>query len=92
VRVGLGAQSAIITSGLKDRRRLWILSHQLVGRHGDDGEGLSAQFARAGLPNPSHVARLFVRHRPSFANELRLAQWRTPIDLHRVLFAIKLIC
>jgi hypothetical protein len=39
VRVGLGAQSAMITSGLKDRRRLWILSHQLVGRHGDDAEG-----------------------------------------------------
>ena len=88
MRVGVGAQSAIMTSGLA----VVDLSHQLVGRHGDDGEGYLRNFGRAGLPNPSHVARLFVRHRPSFANELRLAQWRTPIDLHRILFAIKLIC
>jgi hypothetical protein len=35
VRVGVGAQSAIMTSGLA----VVDLSHQLVGRHGDDGEG-----------------------------------------------------
>jgi hypothetical protein len=53
------------------------------------GEGYLRNLLEAGLPNPPQAARLFVRHRPSFANELRLAQWRTPIDLHQILFAIK---
>ena len=40
MRIRLGAQPAIITSGLKDRRHAVVdLSHKFIRRHCDDGEG-----------------------------------------------------
>jgi hypothetical protein len=40
VRIRFETQPAVVARGFKDRRHAVVdLTHQLVGRHGDDGEG-----------------------------------------------------